>query len=149
MRKSLFVAVFIAVLMSLVGAASSQAQSPFYNPGPVWRVIYVHLKPGQGDAFWNDVQKNLKPIYDEQKKQGLIMEYKFWTNPVSDGPNDWDVAIGLLYANYAALDQVAAKAATVAIQHYGTREAALEAGKKRSEIGEIVANKLAREVTLK
>ena len=73
----------------------------------------------------------------------------FWTNPVADSPNDWDVAIGLLYANYAALDQVAAKAATITIQHYGTREAAVEAGKKRSEIGDVVANKLAREVTLK
>jgi hypothetical protein len=146
MRKSLFVAVFVAVLMS---AASSYAQSPFYNPGPVWRVVYVHLKPGQGDAFWKDVQQNLKPVYDEQKKAGLITDYKFWTNPVSDGPNDWDVAIGLLYANYAALDEVAAKAATITIKHYGTREAALEAGKKRNEIGEVVSNKLAREVTLK
>ena len=146
MRKSLLVAVFVAVLMS---AASSYAQSPFYNSGPVWRVVYIHLKPGQGDVFWNDVRQNLKPIYEEQKKQGLITDYKFWVNPVADGPNDWDVAIGILYANYAALDQIAAKAATIAIQHYGTREAALDAAKKRSEVGEVVANKLAREVTLK
>jgi hypothetical protein len=112
-------------------------------------VIYIHLKPGQGDAFWNDVRQNLKPVYEEQKKQGLISEYKFWVNPTSDGPHDWDVAIGILYANFAALDQVAAKAATVAIQHYGTREAMLDAAKKRSETGEVVANRLAREVTLK
>ena len=77
------------------------------------------------------------------------MDYKFWTNPTADSPDDWDVAIGFLYANYAALDQVAVKAATITIQHYGTREAALDAGKKRSDIGEVVANKLAREVTLK
>jgi hypothetical protein len=146
MRKSLLAAVFVGVLMS---AASSYGQSPFYNSGPVWRVIYIHLKPGQGDAFWNDVRQNLKPVYEEQKKQGLISEYKFWVNPTSDGPQDWDVAVGILYANFAALDQVAAKAATVATQHYGTREAMLEAAKKRSETGEVVANKLAREVTLK
>jgi hypothetical protein len=146
MRKTLFLAVLIALFLSAAGA---HAQSPFYDPGPVWRVVYVHLKPGQGDAFWNDVKQNLKPIYDEQKKQGLILDYKFWTNPTTDSPNDWDVAIGLLYANYAALDQVAVKAATITIQHYGTREAALDAGKKRSDIGEVVASKLAREVTLK
>jgi hypothetical protein len=146
MRKFLFIALLVAPLLV---APLVSAQSPFYTPGPVWRVVYIHLKAGQGDAFWNDVTKNLKPIYDEQKKQGLITDYKFWTNPVADAPNDWDVAIGLLYANYAALDQVAAKAATITIQHYGTREAALEAGKKRSEIADIVANKLAREVTLK
>jgi hypothetical protein len=149
MRKSLLIAVFVAVLVSVVGSSASYAQSPFYNNGPVWRVVYVHLKPGQGDVFWNDVRQNLKPIYDEQKKQGLITDYKFWTNTTADGPNDWDVAIGLLYANYAALDQVAAKAATIATQHYGTREAAMEAAKKRSEAAELVASKLAREVTLK
>jgi hypothetical protein len=146
MRKSLFLAVFVALLMSAAGA---HAQSPFYNNGPVWRVVYIHLKPGQGDVFWNDVRQNLKPIYEEQKKQGLITDYKFWTNVTTDNPNDWDVAIGLLYANYAALDQVAAKAATITVQHYGTREASLEAVKKRSESAEIVASKLAREVTLK
>jgi hypothetical protein len=146
MRKFLFAVLLVAPLLI---ASHVSAQSPFYTPGPVWRVTYVHLKAGQGDAFWNDVTKNLKPIYEEQKKQGLITDYKFWTNPVADGPNDWDVAVGILYANFAALDQIAAKAANISIQHYGTREATLEAAKKRSEIGEVVASKLAREATLK
>ena len=146
MRKYLF---FVLLVVPLLVASLVSAQSPFYTPGPVWRVVYIHLKPGQSDAFWSDVSKNLKPIYDEQKKQNLITDYKFWTNPTTDNPNDWDVALGLLYANYAALDQVAAKAATITIQHYGTREAAQEAAKKRAEIGDVVANKLAREVVLK
>ena len=67
MRKCLFVVLLIAPLLV---ASLVSAQSPFYTPGPVWRVVYIHLKPGQGDAFWNDVTKNLKPIYEEQKKQG-------------------------------------------------------------------------------
>ena len=52
-----------------MSAAGAHAQSPFYNPGPVWRVVYVHLKPGQGDAFWNDVKQNLKPIYENKKSR--------------------------------------------------------------------------------
>jgi hypothetical protein len=147
MKKVLF-GTALLVLM-LTSAASTRAQSPFYDPGPVWRVVYVHLKPGQGDVFWNDIRQNLKPIYEEQKKAGLILEYKFWTNATTDSPNDWDIAIGLLYPNYAALDQVAAKAATIANKHYGSHEAAVEAGKKRSESAEVVASKLAREVTVK
>src|SRR6202451_4895111 len=103
MRKFLFVVLLVAPLLV---ASLVSAQSPFYAPGPVWRVVYVHLKPGQGDAFWNDVTKNLKPIYDEQKKQNLITDYKFWTNAVSDGPNDLYRAIGRLCANYAGLDHV-------------------------------------------
>jgi hypothetical protein len=34
-------------------------------------------------------------------------------------------------------------------KHHGSREAMIEAGKKRSEIREVVASKLAREVTPK
>jgi hypothetical protein len=51
-----------------------------------------------------------------------------------------------MYPNFAALDQLDAKAATISTKHYGSREAMLEAAKKRSEIREVVASKLAREV---
>jgi hypothetical protein len=39
--------------------------------------------------------------------------------------------------------------ASVTVKHYGSREAALEAAKKRTELREIVASHLAREVTVK
>ncbi len=56
------------------------AQNPNYNNGPVCRVIYVDVKPGMGDAFWTDIRQNFKPIYEEFKKQGWIVDYKFYTN---------------------------------------------------------------------
>ena len=49
------------------------AQNPNYNNGPVWRIIYVDVKPGMGDAFWTDIRQNFKPIYEEFKKQGWIV----------------------------------------------------------------------------
>jgi len=54
--------------------------------------------------------------------------------------------VGLLFANYATLDQLDAKAATISAQHYGSRDAMIEAGKKRADIREVTASKLAREV---
>jgi hypothetical protein len=80
--------------------------------GPAWRVTYIYIKPGQAGAFLNDVRQHFKPIYDEWKKQDLILDYKVYTNPVFDHPNDWDVAFALLYPNWAALHQVASKAFT-------------------------------------
>jgi len=56
------------------------------------------------------------------------------------------VAIGILFPNYAALDTVDAKAATIAAKHYGSRDAMIEAGKKRNDLREVVASKVAREV---
>jgi hypothetical protein len=146
MRKALSTLFFAATLWM---AGASLAQNPNYDVGPVWRVTYFSIKPGEGDAFWKDFREHIKPLYEEYKKAGLIVEYKAFVNPVIDHPHDWDVAIGLLYPNYAALDQLDAKGASVVVKHYGSREAALEALKKRAELRDAVASHLAREVMVK
>ena len=56
MRKTLLVVVFFAALL---GVAPAFAQSPFVNVGPVWRVNYIQIKSGQGDAFWNDFRQHV------------------------------------------------------------------------------------------
>jgi hypothetical protein len=132
--------------MTLLTAFPSLAQNPNYDVGPVWRVTYYHIKPGQGEAFWKDFRENLKPVYDAVKKEGWITDYKVWGNVTTDNPGDWDVAVGLMYPNWAALDQLDAKAATVAAKHYGSREAMLEAGRKRNDFREVVMSKLAHEL---
>ena len=146
MRKT--TGIFV-LLVAVLSAVSALAQSPNFDVGPVWRVTYFHLKPGMGDAFWSDFRQHAKPILEEQKKQGLISEYKAFTNPVANQPGDWDIAVAILYANWAALDQLDAKAASIAVKHYGSREAALEAARKRSDIRDVVSSHLAREVTPK
>jgi hypothetical protein len=143
MRKFLWASLLVTMLLS---ALPTFAQNPNYEVGPVWRVTYYHLKPGMGEAFWKDFRENLKPVYEAVKKEGWITEYKVWTNVTINGSNDWDVAVGLMYPNWAALDQLDAKAATVSAKHYGSREAMIEAGKKRTEIREVVASNLAHEV---
>jgi hypothetical protein len=146
MRKVLSLALLLAALMS---ASTTYAQNPNYSVGPVWRVTYVHIKPGQGDAFWADVRTHLKPVWDEQKKQGLITDYKLFTNATTNSSSDWNVGIAILYSNWAALDQIDAKAATIAVAHYGSRDAMMDAARKRAEISEVVASHLAREIMLK
>jgi hypothetical protein len=146
MRKVQWATLFVVMLLS---ALPTFAQSPNYDVGPVWRVTYYHIKPGQGEAFWKDFRENLKPVYEAVKKEGMITDYKVWYNLTTDRPDDWDVAVGILFQNYAALDQVDAKAATISAKHYGSREAMLDAAKKRTEIRDVVMSKLAREVTPK
>jgi hypothetical protein len=143
MRKVLWSTLFIATLLTALPAV---AQNPNYDVGPVWRVTYLHIKPGQGEAFWKDFREHLKPSYDALKKEGILSDYKVWTNVTLEGPNDWDVAVGLMYPNWSALDTGDSKAATVLAKHYGSREAMLEAGKKRNDLREVVASKLAHEV---
>jgi hypothetical protein len=143
MRKALWATLFVVTLLIALPAL---AQNPNYDFGPVWRVTYYQLKPGQSEPFWKDFREHLKPSYDAVKKEGIITDYKVWTNVTTDGPHDWDVAVGLMFPNWGAIDQADARAATIIAKHYGSREAMIEAGKKRNDIREVVASKLAREV---
>ena len=60
MRKILLAISIAAILLTGLPAS---AQNPNYDVGPVWRVTYYHLKPGQGEPFWKDFRENLKPVY--------------------------------------------------------------------------------------
>jgi hypothetical protein len=141
--------VFAVMLMLLVVVPGLVAQNPNYNNGPVWRVIYVDVKAGMGDAFWTDIKQNFRPIYDEFKKQGWVVDYKFFTNPVAQHPDDWSVAIAIEYKDWGTLDEMAEKASVIAEKHYGSRQAMMDAAKKRNEVAPTLSSTLAREVVLK
>jgi hypothetical protein len=143
MKRALCATLFA---ITLLAALPIYAQNPNYDNGPVWRVVYYSIKPGQAEPFWKDFRENLKPTYEALKKEGMISDYKVWTNVTVDNPHDWDVCLALLIPNWAAIDQLDAKAATISAKHYGSREAMIEAGKKRNEIREVIASKLAHEV---
>jgi len=143
MRKALWTSLFVVTLLSALPGFS---QNPNYEVGPVWRVVYYQIKPGQGEAFWKDFRENLKPSYEALKKEGILKDYKVWTNVTTENAHDWDVALGLMFPNWAAFDESDAKTATIIAKHYGSREAMIEAGKKRNELREVVASKLAHEV---
>jgi hypothetical protein len=138
-----------AALMVVFVAPTLVAQNPNYNNGPVWRVIYVDVKSGMSDSFWTDIRQNFKPIYDEFKKQGWIMDYKFYTNPISQHPDDWSVAIAIEYKSWGTLDEMGEKANAIVEKHYGSRQAMMDAAKKRNETAPTLSTSLAREVILK
>jgi hypothetical protein len=146
MRRVLGATLFVVTLLTAVPAF---AQNPNFEVGPVWRVNYYYVKPGQADAFWKDFREHVKPVLEAIKKEGWISEFKTFLNDTTERPGDWNVALAIAYPNYAALDQLDAKAATVAAKHYGSREAMVEAGRKRSELRELVASHVAREVMAK
>jgi hypothetical protein len=147
MRKSLLWLCLFS--MALAAGTSLLAQNPYYNNGPVWRVNYIHIKTGMGDQYWNDISQHFKPIYEEYKKQGWVVDYKFYTNPVLEHPDDWDVALAIEYKDWGTFDQIGDKAATIVAKHYGSREAMMDAAKKRAEYSTTVRSSLAREVMLK
>ena len=138
-----------SVIVLLLLVPRLVAQNPNYNNGPVWRVIYFDVKAGMSDPFWTDIRQNFRPIYDEYKKQGWVVDYKFFNNPVAQHPNDWSVAIAIEYKDWGTLDEMGEKATAITEKHYGSRQAMMDAAKKRNEVSPVLSSTLAREVTLK
>jgi hypothetical protein len=141
----------LPVLMPLLLAIGPRVlhSQEHYTLGPVNRVILVDIKPGKARDFWTDLRQNLRPLYDEYKRQGLIQNYSVGVKSTTEGPQDWDAVIILTFKNYAALDTFATKGDSVSMRYFGSYDKRSESGIKRSEAATTVGSYLVRDVTLK
>src|ERR1700674_5493731 len=74
-----------AFLLLLVPALFAQEH---YTEGPVWRVQLIRVKPTQMDAYLTSLRQSTKPLIDEQKRQGMIMDYKIFLKETKNSPED-------------------------------------------------------------
>jgi hypothetical protein len=136
--------------LALVALFALQAfAQEHYTEGPVWNVTFIRVKPAQFDAYLTNLQQNAKVAYDEAKRQGVIMDWKVFLKQTRSSPQDWDIALALLYKNHAQMDGQAAKFEAIRDKVLGGKQAFQQATEKRSEIREIVGIELVQEVTLK
>lgn len=132
----------------LLFALHALAQEHF-TEGPVWRVTSIRVKPAQMDAYLTSLQQGTKPLLDEEKRQGIIMDYKVFLKETQENPQDWDIAVAVLYKNHAAMDGLAAKGEAIRDKVLGGKQQAQQVAEKRTEIREVVGSQLFQEITLK
>ncbi|HYA25438.1 MAG TPA: hypothetical protein VEF05_14840 [Terriglobales bacterium] len=137
----------LAVLV-LLSAPALFAQE-HYTEGPVWRVSLVRVKPNQMDAYLTSLRQSSKPLLDEEKRQGTIMDYKIFLKETKNNPEDWDLCLAVEYKNHAAMDGLTAKAEAVRDKILGGKQQAQQVGEKRQEIRELVSSELLQEILLK
>ncbi len=63
-----------------VAAQQAGAGSVKVTPSAVTRVTLIKVNPGQRPAFDQDVMDNLIPVYDEEKKAGILTNYEIFNN---------------------------------------------------------------------
>ncbi len=147
MLKASLAAIAVAGILSAEPAAS-QVGSPNLTPGGVTRVTLVRIVPGHGDMFYQDVRQNLRPVWEEQKRRGIITDYSLATKSTSDDPQDWNVVITVSYKSWAVLDNLGARNDSVTLAHYGTVAARSAAGTARLDHGTTMASFLVRNQTV-
>ena len=120
-----------------------------YTEGPVWRISLIRVKPTHMDDYLTSMRQQLKPFYEEEKRQGTILDYKIFFKETKDSPEDWDICLAFEYKNHAAMDGLSAKAEAVRDKVLGGKQAAQQSAEKRQEIREIVSSTLLQEIFLK
>jgi hypothetical protein len=143
MKKLYGLAVFVLLLAPALFAQEH------YTEGPVWRVSLVRVKPTQMDAYLTSLRQSSKPLLEEQKRQGVIVDYKLFLKETKNNPEDWDVCLAVEYKNHAAMDGLAAKGEMVRDKILGGKAQGQQVTEKRAEIRELVSSELLQEIFLK
>src|SRR5947199_9462272 len=93
-------------------AKATGGSSAPYNEGPVWTLTMIKTKTGLADEYIKQITGTVKPVYDEEKKQKVILDYKILTGEAAD-PHDFNILILVEYSNWPDFDTLRQKLDTV------------------------------------
>ncbi len=108
----------------------------------------IKTKTGLEDEYLKQITGTVKPVYDEAKKQKIILDYKILNGEASDR-NDFNILILVAYPNWAAFDALRDKMDPLLAKAMGSEEQRKDMAVKRLDIREIIGTKTMREITLK
>ena len=137
----------LCCILSLAAGAAVAAERA-YTQGSVWSVTMVRVKPGMDNTYLADLATGWKHVMEEAHKQGLVVSYKV-LDGASANRDDWNLLLLVESKNWAAFDGADQKFEAIAEKMVGPEKKQLEMMIKRSDVREIVGNKVLQEVTFK
>jgi hypothetical protein len=108
----------------------------------------IKTKTGLSDEYFKQITGTVKPVYDEAKKQKIILDYKILDGEASDA-HDFNILILVEYPNMAALDGLRDKMDPLISKAMGSEDQRKDMAVKRLDIREILGTKTMREIMLK
>ncbi len=105
MRTKTFL--ILALSLSLTRLCSAQTTNPTttsgtttithgsnapYIQGPVWTLTMIRTKAGLDDDYLKQISGTVKPVYEEEKKQRIILDYKILQGDAM-APQDYNIII--------------------------------------------------------
>jgi hypothetical protein len=146
-RRWIVVVAWAAVFFPSIPAGAQQpAAGVVVTPTTVTRVMLIDVQPGRRPDFDQDMIENMIPVYEAQKKAGILTDYQVFNNMTTDSATDWNVGIALTYPNWAVLDTLTSRVNEITLKHYGTVEKRQAAAEKRLEVGVVVSSRLTRNI---
>jgi hypothetical protein len=136
------------ILLALIVGVSvfAQVNRPYRN-GSVWSIAFIRMKPGMETAYLNYLAGPWKANQEAAKKEGLILSYKV-VSAEGHTPADWNVMLMTEYKDLATMEANEDKGDALAQKMVGNDEKQMQGYKDRSEIREVMGDRLAREIVL-
>jgi hypothetical protein len=137
----------LVLLVLIVGiSAFAQVNRPYHN-GSVWTISFIRMKPGMETAYLNYLAGQWKANQEAAKKDGLILSYKV-IGAEGHSPADWNLMLLIEYKDLATMEANEDKGDALVQKMVGNDEKQMQGYKDRSEIREMMGNRLAREIVL-
>lgn len=127
--------------------ATTGSSAP-YNEGPVWTLSMIKTKAGLDDEYLKQITGTVKPVYDEEKKQKIILDYKILMGD-AHSRDEANIIIMVEYPNMAAMDGLRDKMDPILAKVMGSEDQRKDMAVKRLDIREILGVRTMREITLK
>ena len=135
-----------AALLLLTATAYGQIYR-YFNPGSVWTVTTIRVRPGMDQLYMEYLDGQFKRESDAQVKAGYMKSYKVLRT--MDDDSSWNVLILREYKSLASMEADAEKADAVSAQVTGNDQAQIKGYEDRSKYREVLGTKTARELVLK
>ena len=135
------------MLLFAAPAVAQQTARP-YTEGPVTDVQFIRVKFGHFDQYLAFLAGPYKQSMEEQRKAGVITGWAVYASDRRDD-EDWNIALTTVYRNMAALDNLRDRVDPIDSRVYGSLEKTNDAAVKRSEMRDIVGNRLLRQLIIR
>jgi hypothetical protein len=145
--KKIVAGVILTLVVLLAGlSAYAQMKRPFHD-GSVWSIAFIRMKPGMETAYLNYLAGDWKKEQEALKGAGMILSYKVLSTE-GHSSGDWNLLLMTEYKDLATMEANEQKADALAQKVIGPDEKQQQGYKDRSEIREVMGDRLAREIVL-
>lgn len=145
--KKLILILSAAVSLAATSLASAQ-EDHAYTEGPVLVVNFVRTQPGMFDEYMRYLDRTYKPLLDEAKKAGIVVDWAIYSARPRD-PQDADLVFTITYKDMAAFDNLQARMDPLAKKAFGSLPKAASAAADREKLRKELGSQLVRQLILK
>lgn len=125
--------------------ASAQDNTRNWQQGSVWTVAYVRTKPGQFNAYINDLSNVWRAFLEAQKADGDVLSYKM-LSVTSPRDGEADLVLLVEFKDFATFDRTPDYFDQMTDRIMGSLENLREANIDRGALRDLMGGLIAREI---